>query len=42
LALPADYIDENTAYEIVKTWLETPFSNEERFIRRLAYDNSWN
>lgn len=35
LALPADYIEETTAKSIVKMWLETPFSSEERFTRRL-------
>ena len=35
LALPADYIDEKTAIEIVDTWLNTPFSKEPRYEKRL-------
>lgn len=35
LALAADYIDEKTALEIVDVWLNTPFSGEPRFIKRL-------
>ena len=35
LALPADYVDLETAKKIVLTWLETPFSKKERHIRRL-------
>lgn len=35
LSLPADTLDEEIAYEMVKAFLETPFSNEERYIRRL-------
>lgn len=35
LSLPADILDEETAYEIVKAFLETEFSGEERHIRRL-------
>jgi ribose 5-phosphate isomerase B len=35
LCLPADYVDENTAKRIVLTWLQTPFSGEERFKRRI-------
>lgn len=36
LALPADYIDEATAKQIITTWLETPFNPDTRFIRRIA------
>jgi len=36
LALPADYITGDEALKIVKTWLKTPFSTEEKFSRRLA------
>jgi len=35
LCLPADYLDESTVKRIVVTWLQTPFSGEERFKRRL-------
>jgi RpiB/LacA/LacB family sugar-phosphate isomerase len=35
LALPADFIDEKTALEIIGTWLITPFSNAERHVRRV-------
>lgn len=35
LSLSADFIDENLAKEIVKIWLETPFSRLERYARRL-------
>lgn len=35
LSLSADFTDENLAKEIVKVWLETPFSRLERHARRL-------
>ncbi len=35
LSLPADYISENLAREIVKIWLETPFSDSEHYARRI-------
>lgn len=35
LCLAADFVDEETAKQIVKTWLATPFSGNERFRRRL-------
>ncbi len=35
LALPADYIDEKTATDIVDAWLNADFGNEERHVRRL-------
>jgi ribose 5-phosphate isomerase B len=35
LALPADIIDEEKAYKMVKIFLETPFSGDERHLRRL-------
>ncbi|MFZ5424253.1 MAG: RpiB/LacA/LacB family sugar-phosphate isomerase [Patescibacteria group bacterium] len=36
LALPADYINTKQAQQITDTWLNTPFSGEERHIRRLS------
>lgn len=35
LALPADYIDEKTAIDIVDIWLNTPFSKEPRYEKRI-------
>lgn len=35
LALPADYISEETAKEMVKVFLETKFAEEERFVKRI-------
>ncbi|OGC47773.1 hypothetical protein A2886_00525 [candidate division WWE3 bacterium RIFCSPHIGHO2_01_FULL_42_13] len=35
LAIPADFIDINTAKEIIGAWLNTDFSKDERHIRRL-------
>jgi len=35
LSLSADFIEEDLAKEIVKVWLETPFSRLERYARRL-------
>jgi len=35
LALPADYVSENDAKEIAKSFLEAKFSGEERHVRRL-------
>lgn len=35
ISLPADTLDEEIAWEIVKTFLETPFSQDSRHIRRL-------
>ena len=34
LSLPADILDEESAYEIIKAFLTTDFSNEDRHIRR--------
>jgi len=35
LALPSDYIDFKKTKELIKVFLETKFSKEERFMRRL-------
>lgn len=35
LSLGARFVSENEAREAIKLWLETPFSNDERHIRRL-------
>jgi RpiB/LacA/LacB family sugar-phosphate isomerase len=35
LALPSDYITKEQALETTLTWLNTPFSNEDRHIRRI-------
>ena len=35
LVLPSDYVSEIEALKIVETWINTPFSGEERFVRRL-------
>lgn len=35
LSLASDILDEETALDIIHTFLNTPFSNEERHIRRL-------
>lgn len=35
ISLPADKLDEETSLEIVKAFLNTPFSGDERHIRRL-------
>lgn len=39
LALPADYLDIMTAKKLVKVFLETPFSQEERHKRRIRKIN---
>ena len=43
MAMGAGVVGENLALEIADTWLETPFSNEERHQRRIdkmmAYEN---
>ena len=35
LALPADYLDEKKAIEVLESWLKTQYSKEPRFERRL-------
>lgn len=35
LIFGADFIDEDTASKILKVFLETPFSDEEQYVRRL-------
>src|SRR5690606_30858267 len=35
ISLAGDWIDEATAQTAIKTWLETPFSHQERFERRI-------
>ncbi len=35
LALSGDWMDEEKAKKIASAWLETPFSNEQRHVRRL-------
>ncbi len=35
LSLPTDILDEESAYEIIKVFLQTEFSGEERHVRRL-------
>jgi ribose 5-phosphate isomerase B len=40
LTLPADYISEIEAVDIVESWLNTPFSGQERMQRRLEKINS--
>ncbi len=36
LSLPSDWLTEEDAKKIVDTWLETPFSGDDRHARRLA------
>lgn len=40
LALPADYIDLDTAKKTLVSWVETPFSNDDRHIRRVNKVNA--
>ena len=35
LALPADYLDQKKAIEVLEAWLSTPYAREPRFERRL-------
>lgn len=34
LALPSDYLNPQKALELVRVWLDTPFSNAERHVKR--------
>jgi ribose 5-phosphate isomerase B len=36
LALPAEDLPEHVMREVIQAFLETPFANEERFVRRLT------
>ncbi len=36
VSLPSDILDEQSAYDITKVFIDTPFSGEERHIRRLT------
>ena len=40
VALPADFISEQEAKDIVKAFIETPFSGQQRYIRRIQELNS--
>jgi ribose 5-phosphate isomerase B len=35
LCLASDFIEKNLAWEIIKTFLETKFKNEEKYLRRI-------
>ncbi|QQG41098.1 MAG: RpiB/LacA/LacB family sugar-phosphate isomerase [Candidatus Levyibacteriota bacterium] len=39
LSIGARFVDEKEVLEVVKQWLETPFSNEERHMRRIEKIN---
>lgn len=41
LALPADYIDAGEALKITQAWLTTPFSTEERHVRRISSEDKY-
>jgi len=41
LSLGADHISDEEAKEVVKAWLETPFTNEERHVRRIEKISSY-
>lgn len=41
LCLPSDYIDQRTAEQIVKVWLNTPYSKEARHVRRVKKISSY-
>jgi ribose 5-phosphate isomerase B len=42
LSLAADFLNLEMAKKIVSVWLQTPFSNEERYKRRVEKLNSFN
>lgn len=35
LCLPGDFVDQDLALDIIDRWLQTPFSGDERHVRRL-------
>lgn len=39
LCLPADYIQDEDAIKTVVAWIETPFGNKEKYIRRIEKAN---
>lgn len=41
LSLPADYLTDTTLKQIVRAWLETPFSSDARHLRRIAKITSY-
>lgn len=41
VSLAGDWVEEDQAKEALKAWLETPFSNEERHIRRVNDINNF-
>lgn len=40
LSIGARFVEEQTLFSLIDTWLSTPFSNEERHIRRLTKHNN--
>jgi RpiB/LacA/LacB family sugar-phosphate isomerase len=41
LALPADYLEKDAVIETVKSWVDAPFSSEERHLRRVNRVNEF-
>jgi len=35
LSIPADFVDENKAFALIEVFLNTPFKNKEKYIRRI-------
>ncbi len=35
LCIPADFVDENKAFALIEVFLNTPFKNQEKYIRRI-------